>query len=555
MSGKPPQPAPPLGQEVPATWRPPAAQSAAGQRKTANRSLPEKHTADAHRSNQPTSDQEKPPQRLAVLGGEESDRLGLPPLPPRRWVGEILPGWGGSLIIHIGLLLVLALIWWLNPPPPEPLGLRLAADVQELALESASTNPFELKNDATKGLPVIEPAILLEIAPIDDPTEALPPVPGMDVEPGGLLAPVAPRTAGPNIEGALEGRQPDRRRLLLEREGGSQESEQAVRRGLQWLVHHQAKNGAWYFDHRFAPPGSQGCHRCRDPGKVASSTGSTALALLPFLGAAQTHRQGEYREVVAKALYYLISRARARADGFDFQEGTMYSQGFSAIALSEAYALSGDRELGRLAQGALDFVVAAQEETGGGWRYFPGQPGDTSMHGWQVMALRSGQMAYLNVPVAAVQSSNRFLDSVQVQSGIRYRYMPSDKKKSAACDAIGLLCRMYSGWTPGHTDLDRGVKRLAQLGPSPDDMYYNYYATQVLHHYGGPQWVRWNQKMRDQLIKAQAKRGHESGSWHFSGNNGDTGGRLYNTALAILTLEVYYRHLPLYRPEAVKARF
>jgi len=84
-------------------------------------------------------------------------------------------------------------------------------------------------------------------------------------------------------------------------------------------------------------------------------------------------------------------------------------------------------------------------------------------------------------------------------------------------------------------------------------MYYNYYATQVLHHWQGPEWKRWNVQMRDHLIATQAGRGHESGSWYFSGGRGDVGGRLYNTAMAVMTLEVYYRYMPLYRREAILA--
>jgi len=61
--------------------------------------------------------------------------------------------------------------------------------------------------------------------------------------------------------------------------------------------------------------------------------------------------------------------------------------------------------------------------------------------------------------------------------------------------------------------------------------------------------------MRDRLIAAQSAAGHESGSWHFDEPYGNAGGRLYNTALAVLTLEVYYRYLPLYGQEAVGRPF
>jgi len=83
---------------------------------------------------------------------------------------------------------------------------------------------------------------------------------------------------------------------------------------------------------------------------------------------------------------------------------------------------------------------------------------------------------------------------------------------------------------------------------SPNNIYYNYYATMVLHHRRGQFWKTWNPKMRDYLIEQQVLDGHEAGSWHFDdqAGAGKQGGRLYSTAMAAMTLEVYYRFLPLY---------
>ena len=86
-------------------------------------------------------------------------------------------------------------------------------------------------------------------------------------------------------------------------------------------------------------------------------------------------------------------------------------------------------------------------------------------------------------------------------------------------------------------------------------LYYNYYATQVMIHYGGPSWPKWNEQLRDFLIASQARRGPANGSWYFD-NPDDlgtrSGGRLYCTAMAAMTLEVYYRHMPLYNPKKVE---
>ena len=64
----------------------------------------------------------------------------------------------------------------------------------------------------------------------------------------------------------------------------------------------------------------------------------------------------------------------------------------------------------------------------------------------------------------------------------------------------------------------------------------------------GPDWQKWNAVMRQLLPEHQEKTGAERGSWDPNGDRwGDAGGRLYVTCLSLYTLEVYYRHLPIYR--------
>ena len=60
--------------------------------------------------------------------------------------------------------------------------------------------------------------------------------------------------------------------------------------------------------------------------------------------------------------------------------------------------MTNDQSLLQPAQYALNHIVYAQDPVGGGWRYSAKQPGDTSAVGWQLMALKSGHMGYLQVP-------------------------------------------------------------------------------------------------------------------------------------------------------------
>jgi hypothetical protein len=237
--------------------------------------------------------------------------------------------------------------------------------------------------------------------------------------------------------------------------------------------------------------------------------------------------------------------------------GNMYSHGLATIALCEAYAMTGDPDIAGPAQGALNFVVTSQCRDGG-WRYRPREQngGDTSVVGWQVMALKSGHMGHLAVPPASIQGSVLFLDKVQSQGGSVYGYSKPSTKVRAATTAVGLLCRMYIGWDKSHPAIVRGTKHLAKIGVLKDDLYYNYYAAQVLRHVGGPEWEKFNTELRDWLVAEQATKGGAKGSWFFkkNGHMGDAG-RLCLTSFATMILEVYYRHMPLYAEAAAEEEF
>jgi hypothetical protein len=353
----------------------------------------------------------------------------------------------------------------------------------------------------------------------------------------------------------LAGRGAAQRGKMRAAAGGTGESEAAVARALKWFADHQNPDGSWNFDHRTGP-----CNgRCGNPGDLKDCrTGATAMALLPFLGSGQTHKQGEYKRNVEAGLYFLTSQMKITGNRGDLAQagGSMYSHGIASIVLCEAYAMTQDRALATPAQLAINHIVYAQDPVGGGWRYQPRTPGDTSAVGWQLMALKSGHMAYLNVPKETIAGAVKFLDSVQTESGARYGY--TGPGNGAATSAVGLLSRMYLGWKKDHPGIERGTEIFAQAGPSKGNMYFNYYATQVMRHYEGERWDKWNKEMRDYLVSSQDRNAHQNGSWFFAqgGDHGSShGGRIYCTSMATMILEVYYRHMPIYGKAAATDDF
>ena len=352
------------------------------------------------------------------------------------------------------------------------------------------------------------------------------------------------------VGGGVNGRADDGvRQKLLKEGGGNSNSEQAADRALAWIAMHQYPDGSWRFSFE-KHPNCRGA--CKNPGTETSDTGATALALLAFMGKGNTHVSGEYQQAVKEGFTYLASKGEFNERrGMNFrrgsQHGGMYAHAISTLALCEIYELTEDNAFLEPIQECVNYITYNQAPTNGGWRYEPEEPGDTTMTVWMLMALRSAQKAGATVPRSTWANVGKFLDSVSSDHGALYGYKDNAPRRSTT--AVGLFGRMFSGWRRTEDALDKGTSYLHDWGPSDKDVYYNYYATLVLRHYEGPRWRTWNPKMRDYLISTQAQTGHESGSWFFPGEHNEAGGRLYVTALCAMTLQVYYRYMPLYRPE------
>ena len=192
---------------------------------------------------------------------------------------------------------------------------------------------------------------------------------------------------------------------LIDAFGGRKDTLEAIQRGLHWLALVQHADGHW--DLKNFPKGPGG-EDFSGHGSEKSDTAATGLALLPFLGDGHTHEAGKYQATVAKGIDWLLKNQKEDGDLFAGGEGNahMYSHGIASIALCEALGMTKDEKLQPPAQRAVDFIVKSQHDEGG-WRYQPRERGDTSVVGWQIMALKSAQMAGLNVPQATLDKTAR----------------------------------------------------------------------------------------------------------------------------------------------------
>lgn len=459
-------------------------------------------------------------------------------------LGEIEPHWyrardlAGiivSLILHALLLLLLALLFMPQRAGDGPLELNAwesGPSLSEANFDSVSLAMSDQQQNSLflSPLPEPQPTLASRVE-----TQPLLPTPTLQSE-------IAPVTVDQVAEGGggLSGREAARRAELVQQGGGNEQTEIAVDMGLEWLARHQWPDGGWSFKH---PPNSD----ARNEGSSASRTAATGLALLCFLGRDHNHVDpSQYQKVVLDGLNFLLKTSK-KGDLTQLTEHSMYGQGIATLALAEALAVSEDPQLREPVQQAVDFIVTAQHPLGG-WRYLPGQMGDINITGWQWLALKTARMAGAKVPDTTMQKASQFIESQSVSPGAYFTYPGLDPTVAQPVPtAIGVLLRMHQGWKPNRDEIQMGVGYLAEQNVSPDHIYFNYYTTMVLFHFGGPLWKFWNEEIKDYLVNTQSHAGHERGSWFFPHpKTANEGGRLYCTAMATLTLEVYYRHLRLY---------
>jgi len=444
------------------------------------------------------------------------------------------PPWLVSAAFHMLVLIILAVLFL-------P---RLVSNQIELKTIWAEKLGDQLEFDSDlAGLdkdmleePVLTP---LDLPEVEDPFAAPPDV---EIVKDGVTS--TSKVDSKYIGMALNGREEGTKRALLGAYGGNALTEAAVKRGLQWLARQQQRDGSW----SLTGPYSNGAVN-------QNETAATAMALLAFQGAGNTHKKGEFKKNVILGWKWLLDEQDA--DGNFYHEGPFhhrfYTQGQCTIAICELYGMTKDEKYKEPAERAVKYCLRSQSSEGG-WRYSPAMDSDVSVTGWVVMALQSARMAKLEVPDDHFRRVERFLDKVAVEGGTRYPYQRG-KEATNVMTAEALLCRQYLGWPRDDERLAEAAEWITSGGNLINfqrgrNVYYWYYATQVAHHMEGEYWKRWNGVMRQALPEQQVTKGREAGSWDplkpTPDEWEDHGGRLYVTCLSIYMLEVYYRHLPIY---------
>jgi hypothetical protein len=309
---------------------------------------------------------------------------------------------------------------------------------------------------------------------------------------------------------------------VMESLGGSDETEAAVRRALDWFTKQQKDDGHWE--------------------ETSSPIAHTGLVMLCYYSFGASHnKEGPYQETLAKALEWMIKQVGPKGQLMDGGRG--YDHSIGTLALAEAYGASGDEEIKGPLEKAIKYLVNWQNTDNGGWRYIPrSEKSDLSVSGWAVMALASAELSGIVTPQKTKAKALEFLDRVGTgRTKGMYGYAHPVPKK--AMTAVGMYVLELLVSPKNSKRLDESVQHLMTHMPDKEDknFYYWYYGTLSLRLYGGEGWEEWNSRMAPLLLELQSA----DGSWAPNGQWGKRAGGVITTAWATLCLEVYYRYTPL----------
>ncbi len=482
-----------------------------------------------------------------------------------------LPWWVISSVVHAVLFLLCTLIG-VAMPPPQTDEVTITSDIakkeepkyDQKKKRDIFKNPQEIKAETQ----VENPVVVHEQAEVTDHFETDNDMDSQnargsedaisDIPLGGTGVTGSMGVGGGGMAGCFGYRDGGGRKKAVARFGGSPATESAVEAALRWLARHQEKDGHWdgrKYGARFN----------------SNDTGISSLAILAFLGAGYTDKSGKFKDNVSRALGWLKLQQRAAdgAIGFRGKEpnhgGFSYNHAIAGLALAETYGMTKDPEAGRAAQKAVDYALKVMQRPYSGWRYQPKAQGDVSVTGWYVMLLKSAKIAGLKVDGTGFQGAAAFVDKCTDKKGhVGYT---GKGKVYPSTTGVGMVCRQFMGAPPSDPNLKKGAAWLLEKENLPRwdvesgrctlgscTFYHWYYGTLAMFQMGDEYWKQWNPSMKKTLLPNQCKGGpmdgstkDTDGSWKpLPDASTAHGGRVYATALGALTLEVYYRYLPMY---------
>lgn len=312
----------------------------------------------------------------------------------------------------------------------------------------------------------------------------------------------------------------------------TQDAEKAIENGLKYLVKTQSRDGSWRTN------GSSGSYPCA----------MTSLAGLALLASGNTPLEGPYAVNVQKATEYILSCANDSGviAKMSEEQRSMYGHGFAMLFLGQVYGMGVDEKTQRRIKKVLTQAViltGKSQSSAGGWLYEPDSNGDEgSVTITQIQGLRSCKTAGIKVPKEIITKACEYIAKcANSDGGIAYSLNSRGESRPAITAAA--VATLYNA---GQYDNPIALKALEYINKNFDmnssrindghGYYEMLYLAQAMYLSSEENWKRYFPNTMNMLIKHQ----DSSGSW-----KGDYVGDVYGTSIALLTLQLPYKNLPI----------
>ena len=456
----------------------------------------------------------------------------------------------GSITLHVAAIVALILFASLIKPKEKDPGIEVTViDVDQKELE-----------DLLEEKPPEEMPEMTEITPPDVDIDMTPPPDVQDFAAAPVqetvelniasdaISPIVLRGLAP---GQMSNRSGAGRAAAIGQYGGDwgKYTEAAVLRALEWLRINQNKDGSWGTNDKEAYAG---------------------LAILTYLAHGETTASEKYGPTIMSAIRYLIARQNEKGEFVKTEgSGGVYGHAICCYAISEAYGMTRIPSLKPVMERAIQLLLTGQKDHGG-WIMYTFDKGDNtrwdvSLSGFCIQALKAAYIAGAENPglKEAMEKAAQFLIQRQRQDG-GFPYSAANPGRQPNMTAVSVLCLQLLGYAD-HNATKSGLNFLRSAdcswsNPEQAPIYSWYYVSQAKFHHGGAAWTSWNNKFAPTLVRNQSPDGSWTSPGHALTGDGVTrefrgdgiNSQVYATTLAALTLQVYYRFLPTYKPIAAE---
>lgn len=298
----------------------------------------------------------------------------------------------------------------------------------------------------------------------------------------------------------------------------------AKHNAIKWLCDTQEKDGGWQ-------TGEQANYR----------VGISSLAILALLNDDSPDTAAARRNAIARGTAFLIKQQDAKGLFGPKFSGATYNQGLATLALVSADAAESNASYRVAAKSGIGFIVD-QQDSSGGWSYLQEGPGsvNTSASVWPIVALlRAREAGYENLG-GSIERGIRWLHGTVNPSGLmgyhRMNEAPSGFDTLTAAGALCLLKNRARPDSPIVASMLPSLHKTASNADVPVDFYRSFFLSQALSLTQEPLSEKSLKSISDRILSMQKRSGPAAGSWPAVDQWGTTGGPVYATALASMTI-------------------